>query len=63
MLIIGNSHPFILVVNNLWILFILRNNEPANIVLSRINRMTNNFFFTPFGGRGLINHFTFRDRL
>jgi len=38
----------ILFVDDVWNIFILRDDESPDIVLCRIDQMAKNFFFTPF---------------
>jgi len=47
-LIVTAVYPFILRIADDRLIFVLRDNKPPDIVLRRVDKMAQDFFFTPF---------------
>jgi hypothetical protein len=62
-LVVGNSDPLILVVNDHRFFFILRHNKTTYIILRRIHQVAQYLLLTPFAGRRFIRHLVFRDSM
>ena len=51
-LVVVDTHPVVLPVNNFWIVVILCNNKAAQVVLRGIDKVAEYFFFAPLIGGG-----------